>query len=61
MYLLFSFVLCRKMIEKKIHEKFHKSTLLPDVTDGTSPLLLTVTTTLMELRPFLQKGEGILY
>jgi len=39
MSLLFSFVLCRKMREKKIHEKFHKSTLLPDVTVGTSPLV----------------------
>jgi len=29
MYLLFSFVLCKKM-RKKIHKKFHKSTLLPD-------------------------------
>jgi len=33
------------------------------VADSTSPLLLTVTTTLtlMRLRSFLQKGERILY
>jgi len=64
MYLLFSFVLYRKMRGKKIHENStNQHCCQTGFADGTSPFLSTVTATLtlMGLRPFLQKEEGPLY
>jgi len=60
MYLLFSFVLCRKMREKKfMKNSSNQHYCQTRVADGTSPFLsmVTATLTLMGLHPFFQKEE----
>jgi len=63
MYLFFSFVLCRKMGEKKfMKNSSNQHCCQTGVTDGISPFsTVTTTLTLMGLRPLLQKGEETLY